>query len=210
MKTYVLISRHDTEMGETICSLSQLELYEKMKAEYDEAKKELERISVVSYASCCDTSAMIIAGGDGWEWNITSHELSLPISPGQYMGTQLDFEKFMSKDRLLQRLEESGSNYRALDEIRTEYSAVFGVDLVWNYILDDDLHTGFMMIPVKEGFLSLPYDEIRKETFEQYLLDEAKLFDVESMEHAIDNFRRYSVALLQAMEEAKSLITKEE
>ena len=39
MKTYVLISRHDTEMGETICSLSQLELYEKMKAEYDEAKK---------------------------------------------------------------------------------------------------------------------------------------------------------------------------
>ena len=37
-----------------------------------------------------------------------------------------------------------------------------------------------------------------------------KLFDVESMEHAIDNFRRYSVALLQAMEEAKSLITKEE
>ena len=84
------------------------------------------------------------------------------------------------------------------------------LDLVWNYILDDDLHTGFMMIPVKEGFLSLPYDEIRKETFEQYLLDEAKLFDVESMEHAIDNFRRYSVALLQAMEEAKSLITKEE
>ena len=54
------------------------------------------------------------------------------------MGTQLDFEKLMSKDRLLQRLEESGSNYRALDEIRTEYSAVFGVDLVWNYILDDD------------------------------------------------------------------------
>lgn len=39
MKTYVLISRHDTEMGETICSLSQLELYEKMKAEYDEGKK---------------------------------------------------------------------------------------------------------------------------------------------------------------------------
>ena len=70
MKTYVLISRHDTEMGETICSLSQLELYEKMKADYDEAKKELERNSVVSYASCCDTSAMIIAGGDGWEWNI--------------------------------------------------------------------------------------------------------------------------------------------
>ena len=33
MKTYVLISRHDTEMGETICSLSQLELYEKMNDE---------------------------------------------------------------------------------------------------------------------------------------------------------------------------------
>ena len=126
------------------------------------------------------------------------------------MGIHLDFEKLVSKEELIQRLKVSGSNYRTLGEIRDEYLSIYGVDLVWNYVMDDDLHTGFMMVPVREGFLYLPYDEIRRETFEQYLLDEAVLLDTETIERYIKNWQSYSNSLLQAMEEAAALIVKAE
>lgn len=128
------------------------------------------------------------------------------IKSGRYMGIQLTCEKLLSKDALLCRLEGANANYSGLEEIRDEYSDVFGKDVVWNYPLDDDLHTGFMFIPVKEGFLSLPYNEVRKGTFEEFLLEEAKLFDLESLEGAIDSWNQYSEGLLQALTEAKTIM----
>lgn len=128
------------------------------------------------------------------------------IKSGRYMGIQLTSEKLLSKDALLCRLEGANANYSGLEKIRDEYSDVFGKDVVWNYPLDDDLHTGFMFIPVKEGFLSLPYNEVRKGTFEEFLLEEAKLFDLESLEEAIDSWNQYSEGLLQALTEAKTIM----
>lgn len=128
------------------------------------------------------------------------------IETAKYMGIQLIPEKLLSKDALLCRLEGTNVNHSGLEEIRDEYSDVFGKDIVWNYPLDDDLHTGFMFIPVKEGFLSLPYNEVRKGTFEEFLLDEAKLFDLESLRCAIDSWNRYSEGLIQALTEAKTIM----
>lgn len=133
-------------------------------------------------------------------------DLRTTMETAKYMGIQLIPEKLLSKDALLCRLERTNANYSGLEEIQDEYSAVFGKDIVWNYPLDDDLHTGFMFIPVKEGFLSLPYNEVRKGTFEEFLLDEAKLFDLESLEYAIDSWNRYSEGLIQALTEAKTIM----
>lgn len=206
MTLYVLTSRCGTEMGETLCSMYQPELYVKMKAEYDDVLKNLEKNSRVEYASYGESGASIVTGGDAWEWNISKHDLRPQVTPGQYMGSPLDFSLLIGKEDLLRRLEGGGANYPALEEIRDEYSERFGRDLVWNYMLDDDLHTGFMLIPVKEGFLSLPYDEVLENTFEQYLLEEARLLDQESLEYSINSWQQYSNGLLQAMEEAKELI----
>lgn len=131
------------------------------------------------------------------------------IITGRYMGIQLIPEKLLSKEALLCRLKGSNANYRGLEEIREDYSDIFGKDIVWNYTLDDDLHTGFMFIPVKEGFLSLPYNEVREGTFEEFLVEEAKLFDLESLQDAIDSWTRYSDGLIQALTEAKRIMEGE-
>lgn len=209
MIVYVLTRKFGSRDIEPSCSLSLTKLCKKMREEYNEGKNSLEIGTIVEYAKCTKTEARIEAGTDKWEWRISQFELPEKIVAGQYMGTKMNFSKLLGKDEIIHRLQKTGPNYKSLEDIRDEYIDLLGTDPVWNYVLDDDLHTGFMMIPVKEGFFALPYDEVYKDTYEQYVLEDAKLFDYDSISNYIDNWERYTSGLLKAFREAQALLSKE-
>lgn len=65
---------------------------------------------------------------------------------------------------------------------------------------------GTVLIPVKEGFLSLPFDEVDSEAYEIFLPDDACLMDEESFDIFCDDLKRYSEGFCSAMQEAKKIL----
>ena len=102
----------------------------------------------------------------------------------QYMGITLDFSKLLSKDALLQYLEENGATDHTLADIRNRYESEFGNELMWRYPLSAGLHAGAFIIPVQEGFLSIPYDEMDAQEYELLTLEGAGLMDEDEIGRA--------------------------
>jgi hypothetical protein len=114
-------------------------------------------------------------------------------------GIEIDPSKLLSKQELLDYLETGGGTDRSLGEIRERYHSEFGNELAWLYPISDSVHAGGSIVAVKEGFAWLPYDWVDKKHFEIYELDQAKMFDEESLEYFIDDWVGVSDDLLWAM-----------
>ncbi len=54
---------------------------------------------------------------------------------------------------------------------------------------------------VREGVLSLPYDDVEKEAGELFILSDISMFDYESMESFRDSWKSYSDCMLTSMSE---------
>lgn len=124
----------------------------------------------------------------------------------QYMGITLDFSKLLSKDALLQYLEENGATDRTLADIRNRYESEFGNELMWRYPLSAGLHAGAFIIPVQEGFLSIPYDEIEAQEYELLILEGAGLMDEDEMTFFRNDLKSYTDAFCSAMDDAVSIL----
>lgn len=124
-------------------------------------------------------------------------------------GTNIDPDKLLSKDELLQFLRDNGENDRALASIRERYQTEFGNELVWFYPISDGKHMGTFIAVIKEGFISLPYDAADEEDYELLELDDAVMFDEDSMQIFIDDWRMFSDDLLSAMTDMQSLLRTE-
>jgi hypothetical protein len=122
------------------------------------------------------------------------------------MGIILDAGKLMSKEELLRLLRENGADYTSLTKVRDRYEEVFGPDLIWNYPLTDGYHTGFMMVPVKEGFMALPYNAVDEDVYEIFELDHAQILDEESLDLLLMDFKSYATGLCRAMQEAQKIV----
>lgn len=114
-------------------------------------------------------------------------------------GIQIDPQRLMSKDELLRFLRENGESDRILGDIRERNQEEFGNELIWKYPISDGKYNGVFIVVVKEGFISLPYDAVDREDYEILELQDAAMFDVESMEYFIDDWRLFSDDLTGAM-----------
>ena len=123
-----------------------------------------------------------------------------------YMSITLDFEKLLPKAELLAYLKEYGPTDRTLADIREKYEAVLGIDPIWRFPLSDGLHMGTVIIPVREGFLSLPYNDVDSEEYEIFLPDETCLMNETALDTFCDELWSYTEGFCKAMQEAKSLI----
>lgn len=132
--------------------------------------------------------------------------MSKLIQQALYMSIVLDFEKLLPKAELLAFLKEYGPTDRTLAEVREQYEAALGIDPTWRFPLSDGLHMGTVIVPVKEGFLSLPYDDVDSEDYEIFLPDEARIMDADAFDTFCDELRSYTEGFCKAMQEAKSLI----
>jgi hypothetical protein len=114
-------------------------------------------------------------------------------------GIQYDPNALMSKDELLVFLEENGSSDRALAKIRDVQYDKFGNELIWRYPISEGMHAGTFIIAVRDGFVSVPYDVMEKEEGEILELEDASMFDQESMEIFLDDWLSLSDDLVSAM-----------
>lgn len=108
-------------------------------------------------------------------------------------------EALISKDALLEQLSEGGYTDRALTQIRDKYMEVLGFDPIWRYPFCHDGGLGAVLIPVKEGYLWLPYSIIDIDDNEIYEPESASLLDAESCELLIEEMTRYVDPLTSVM-----------
>ena len=116
-------------------------------------------------------------------------------------GTNIDRSKLLSKKELLKHLAENDACDRGLVEIRNRNLELLGNELMWWYPISNGNHAGTAIVVVKEGFLSLPYHEIDKEDYELFDLDAVAMFDAESLQLFISDWKSFSSDLLSAMED---------
>lgn len=118
-----------------------------------------------------------------------------------YMGQRIERKRLFTKHYILALLEDEGACFTTLENVRNWYDQQFGNELYWNYPYCDGLHNGAGILPVQEGFLWLPYDEVDSETYEQYLLDDASLLTAAEVQSLLKELKAYSGGLCAALED---------
>lgn len=112
----------------------------------------------------------------------------------------LNLEELRSRQELLDYLGENGPTHSALMDFCEEYRDKYGNELCWTYPISDGKHLGTFFVMVREGILSLPYDDADKVDYELFCVDDAVLCDdYADMEIFMDDWQLFHNDLMQAM-----------
>lgn len=118
-----------------------------------------------------------------------------------YMGKRIDRKTLVSALDVLSLLKEEGPWFTTLEKIRERYEEQFGNVLYLNYPFSDGPHNGAGILPVQEGFLWLPYDELDSETYEQYVLTDASLLTADEAAILVNELKAYTKGVCGALED---------
>ena len=118
---------------------------------------------------------------------------------------EIDPSELPTKAELLSRLHEDGGTDRALGHLREEQSEQYGNDLVWRYPLSEGYSAGGFVLPVREGILWIPYDEMEREEGEILLIDDAHLLNEDDCDVMAYDFRSYADGLCAMLGDAKAI-----
>ena len=99
---------------------------------------------------------------------------------------------------------------RALMDICEEYLEKYQNELCWCYPTTDELHLGTFLLLVKEGVLSLPFNEVDSVDYELFCLEDACLCDAASINLLIADWYRFDSDLRHAMEGMRRYYEKKE
>ena len=122
----------------------------------------------------------------------------------------LNLEEVKSKQELISYLMEHGPNHSSLMDFCEEYRDRYGNELCWSYPISDGKHLGTFIVLVKEGILSLPYDDADKDDYELFCMEDITFFDFDSISYFIDDWHLFDQDLLQAMYAIKHYLQKQE
>lgn len=140
--------------------------------------------------------------------NIGSFYINEPDYP------RYDPEKLLSQQELIDMLEAWGGHDRALSHLREHYDNELGSDPIWRYPISLDTCNGGFLVPVKEGYLFIPYDEVDAEDYEILMLDKTCLMDAETCAYMARECQGYTDALCEELHkiggELETRQTKEE
>ena len=117
--------------------------------------------------------------------------------------TQLDLDTLKSQQELMEYFKENGATHTALMDFCEEYRERYHDELCWPYPISDGKHLGTFLVLVKEGVLSLPYDEANEENYEFFCVEDAKMCDKESLDIFLEDWLLFSDDLCSAIQEMK-------
>lgn len=115
-----------------------------------------------------------------------------------------------NRQEVLEHLRENGASHRALMDICGEYMEKYQNELCWYYPTTDELHLGTFLLLVKEGVLSLPFNEVDSVDYELFCLEDACLCDAASINLLIADWYRFDSDLRHAMEGMRRYYEKKE
>ena len=121
------------------------------------------------------------------------------------MNMEIDPSDLPTKDELLDRIRRSGGTDRALADVREELSDHCVNDLIWRYPISVGMAAGGFVIPVRDGILWIPYDEMEREEGEILLLEDACLLDSDACSYMADDFQSYANGLCSMLREAAAI-----
>lgn len=126
-------------------------------------------------------------------------------------GKPLSLDTLKSKTELLEYLQENGASHSSLMDFCDEYREQHQNELCWAYPISDGRHLGTFLVLVKEGILSLPYDDAEREEYELFCLEDACLFrTAEEMDVFIQDWHSFDSDLRQAMSAMKRYLEEQE
>ena len=113
----------------------------------------------------------------------------------------LNLEELKGRQELMRYLEENGPTHSALMDFCEEYREKYCNELCWPYPISDGKHHGTFLVLVREGVLSLPYNEADQEDYEVFCPEDAALFEeYADMDIFLDDWKMFSNDLLTALE----------
>ncbi len=123
----------------------------------------------------------------------------------------LNLEELRSRQELLDYFNEHGPTHSALMDFCEEYREKYGNELCWPYPISDGKHLGTFFVLVREGVLSLPYDDADKVDYELFCMDDVALFkDYADMEIFMDDWKLFHNDLMQAMTAMRDYLYNQE
>lgn len=125
-------------------------------------------------------------------------------------GLSLCTDALRSKQELIDYLHENGATHSALMNFCDEYREKYKNELCWSYPISDGKHLGTFLVLVKEGILSLPYDDADKVDYELFCLEDACMFDSAAMTDFIQDWDQFAKNLRAAMCSMRNFLTEKE
>ncbi|MDR0286349.1 MAG: hypothetical protein LBI03_01370 [Clostridiales bacterium] len=125
-------------------------------------------------------------------------------------GIEIDHAQLYTRQEVLDILRESGATDGDLSKIRENYEEKFGNDLIWRYPIMVGEALGTVIIPVKEGFLSIAYDSMDPEDYEIYDLKNEFLLSSYEIKLMMDSWLEYLKGLMNALQSMQDILYKEE
>ena len=123
----------------------------------------------------------------------------------KYSEITLETEKLFTKQQILTLLNEYGENWHGLCKIRELEYEQHGCELTRHYPISDGEFLGFFIIPIQEGILKIPYDEVDKQDGELLITTSAKLMDFNDAAFAAEDWTLFSNDLAAVLEDIKTL-----
>lgn len=123
----------------------------------------------------------------------------------KYMNMELDPSKLPTKQELLDRIRKAGGTDRSLAELREEQMDTYQNELIWRYPISEGMSAGGFVMPVREGILWIPYDEMEREEGEILLLQDACLLSADSCRYMADDYKAYADSLCSMLQEAADI-----
>lgn len=142
-----------------------------------------------------------------WLINISNEPIQAPDTV-TIAGITVLRSDLKSKHEVLGYLAEHGENLTTLSECFSCYLEKYDNELFWHYPISDELHAGAYFVPVREGFLSIPYNSIDTESYEVLYLEDAKLLDEASIRLLWQDWTRFSADLQAAMQDMLNHLTR--
>ena len=120
----------------------------------------------------------------------------------KYMNQQLDPNELPTMKELISEIDENGGTDAALAGLREKQYKQYCCELIWRYPISQGDSAGGFLMPVREGILWIPYDEMEKEAGEILRTSDAVLMDEAACRAYADDFRAYADELCSALRQS--------
>ena len=123
----------------------------------------------------------------------------------KYMKLDLNPDDLPTMKELLAEIAENGGTDAALAKLREQQMEKYHNELIWRYPISQGSAAGGFIMPVREGILWLPYDEMEKEAGEILLTDDADLLDEVACETMADEYSSYADELCDVLRQSAKI-----
>ena len=120
----------------------------------------------------------------------------------KYMDRKLKSEELPTMKELISEIDENGGTDAALAGLREKQYRQYCCELIWRYPISQGDSAGGFLMPVREGILWIPYDEMEKEAGEILRTSDAVLMDEAACRTYAEDFRAYADELCSALRQS--------